>query len=152
MLEWLALSMLDPVTSPCDGQLLQSPLPSCSDSPASLFSKATSTEACWTPPSTVSAPPSSAVRVLLRQGGGPGPFSCILTFVVRAKKSEMHLCLPVQWGIAFSVPASTFSRSVLDQGNPIPHVLTFYLQTEKWLSKINSVYKQSLEKPPSEIH
>jgi hypothetical protein len=38
-----------------------------------------------------------------------------------------------------------------DQGNPILHVPTFYLKTEKMLSKINSVYKQGLEKPPSEM-
>lgn len=38
-----------------------------------------------------------------------------------------------------------------DQGNPILHVLTFYLKTEKLLSKINRVYKQCLEKPASEM-
>jgi hypothetical protein len=32
-----------------------------------------------------------------------------------------------------------------DQGNPIPHVPTFYLKTEQLLSKINSVYRQGLE-------
>lgn len=85
--------------------------------------------------------PSSALREPLRQGDSPAPLTCILTFVIKAKRSETPLRLPAH-----------FSRSMSDQGNPIPHVPTFYLQTEKWLSKINSVYKQSLEKPPSETH
>lgn len=32
----------------------------------------------------------------------------VLTFAIKAEASETHWCLPAQWGIAFSVPASTF--------------------------------------------
>lgn len=101
--ELLALCMLAAVTGPYDTHSPAALIP-----PASALFKAMSTQACRKPPSTAFTPPRSAAREPLGQGGGPAPLTCILTFVIKAKKSETHLCLPAQWGMVLSVPASTF--------------------------------------------
>lgn len=78
-------------------------------------------------------------------GRRPRLLSHILTFAVsRQPRADTGACQHSGPSHFLCLPAH-FSRSMSDQGNPIPHVPTFYLKTEQLLSKINSVYRQGLE-------
>lgn len=83
----------------------------------------------------------------------PHPLACSLTFAAAANSRDTCACQHSGASSHFLFLPAHFSRSVSDQGNLIPHVPTFYLKTEQWLSKINSVHRQGLEaKCPLEMN
>lgn len=89
-------------------------------------------------------------KSLLPAGRRPHPLPCLLTFAATAKSRDTCACQHSGASHFLFLPAH-FSRSMSDQGNPILHVPTFDLKTELLLSKINSVYRQDLEKRPLEM-
>lgn len=96
-----------------------------------------------------SAVPLFGDKSLLPAGRRLHPLSCLLTFPITAKSRHTWACQHSGASHFLFLPAH-FSRSMSDQGNPILHVPTFYVKTEQLLSKINSVYRQGLEKRPLE--